>query len=146
MINLNDPLKSSLQCSISLLPCDVFVGVKSARRRRRDKRPHQLWLAGLSARLHTGNKLLGTYHSWMLTCLTWDKMTATWQTIFSDALSWMKSFVFWFHWSLFSKCPIDSYPALVWMMACCQATTWPNLDPTDWRIYAALRAGRWVNI
>ena len=34
-----------------------------------------------------------------------DKMTAISQTIFSDAYSWMKSFVFWFefHWCLFLK-------------------------------------------
>ena len=34
-----------------------------------------------------------------------DKMTCISQTIFSDAFSWMKSFVFWlkFHWSLFLR-------------------------------------------
>ena len=34
-----------------------------------------------------------------------DKMAAMSQTIFSDAFSWMKSFVFWlkFHWSLFLR-------------------------------------------
>ena len=34
-----------------------------------------------------------------------DKMAAISQTIFSDAFSWMKSFVFWlkFHWSLFLR-------------------------------------------
>ena len=39
----------------------------------------------------------------MLTHLPLIKMTAISQTIFSDAFSWMKSFVFWlkFHWGLF---------------------------------------------
>ena len=38
----------------------------------------------------------------VLTHLHLDKMDAISQTIFSDAFSWMKSFVFWlkFHWSL----------------------------------------------
>ena len=49
-----------------------------------------------------------------------DKMAAILQTIFSDYFqSWMKSFVFWlkFHWSLFSKGPIDNKSALVQVMA-----------------------------
>ena len=51
------------------------------------------------------------YHTMMYVCQTefdltnlpMDKMAAISQTIFSDAFSWMKSFVFWlkFHWSLF---------------------------------------------
>ena len=41
----------------------------------------------------------------ILTHLPPDKMAAILQTIFSDAFSWMKSFVFWliFHWSLFLR-------------------------------------------
>ena len=40
-----------------------------------------------------------------LTHLPLDKMAAILQRIFSDAFSWMKSFVFWlkFHWSLFLR-------------------------------------------
>ena len=40
-----------------------------------------------------------------LTCLPLDKMAAVLQTIFSDAFSWMKIFVFWlkFHWILFLR-------------------------------------------
>ena len=39
------------------------------------------------------------------THLPLDKMAASSQTIFSDAFSWMKNFVFWlkFHWSLFLR-------------------------------------------
>ena len=35
----------------------------------------------------------------------WIKWPPIWQTIFSDAFSWMKSFLFWlkFHWSLFVR-------------------------------------------
>ena len=45
-----------------------------------------------------------------------EKMAAISQKIFSNAFSWVKSFVFWleFHWSLF---PIDNKPALVQIMA-----------------------------
>ena len=41
----------------------------------------------------------------LLTYLLLDKMDAISQTIFSDAFSWMKSFVFWlkFQWSLFLR-------------------------------------------
>ena len=42
--------------------------------------------------------------NWLqLTHFPLDKMAAILQTVFSDAFSWMKSFVFWskFHWSLF---------------------------------------------
>ena len=45
------------------------------------------------------------YVLYLLTHVPPDKMAAISQTIFSDALSWMKSFVFWlkFHWSLFLR-------------------------------------------
>ena len=51
----------------------------------------------------------------LLTHLPLDKMAAILQTMFSDAFSWMKSFVFWlkFHWSLFPKGPTGKNPALV---------------------------------
>ena len=44
-------------------------------------------------------------HSAVLTHLPLDKMAAILQTIFSDAFSWMKNFVFQikFHWSLFLR-------------------------------------------
>ena len=44
-----------------------------------------------------------------------DKMAAITQKIFSDAFSWMKSFVFWLKISLkfVPKGPIDNSPALV---------------------------------
>ena len=43
------------------------------------------------------------YYSLVLTHPPLDKMAAILQTVFSDAFSWMKSFVFWlkFHWSFF---------------------------------------------
>ena len=43
-----------------------------------------------------------------------DKMAAISLTIFADAFSWIKSFVFWlqFYWSLFLKGPIDNNPVL----------------------------------
>ena len=44
-----------------------------------------------------------------------DKMTAISQTIFSDAFSWMKSFVFWL--KVVPKGPIDNNTALVEIMA-----------------------------
>ena len=46
-----------------------------------------------------------TKHTWDLTHLPLDKMAAISQTLFSDAFSWMKSFVLWskFHWSLFLR-------------------------------------------
>ena len=45
------------------------------------------------------------YHSFALTHLPFNKMAAISQTIFSDAFSWMKIFIFWlkFHRSLFPK-------------------------------------------
>ena len=51
----------------------------------------------------------------VLTHLPLDKMATISQTIFSDAFSWMKMFVFWCKISLkfVRKCPIDNNPALV---------------------------------
>ena len=48
------------------------------------------------------------HNSWDVLCITQlplDKMAAILQTIFSDAFSWMKIFVFWlkFHWNLFLR-------------------------------------------
>ena len=63
-------------------------------------------------------------YSWLVTH-HWgrDKMTASFQTILSNAFSWMKIYKFRlrFHWSLF---PINNIPALVRIMA--------------WRTYASL--------
>ena len=43
--------------------------------------------------------------TWQKALASIDKMVALSQMIFSDAISWMKSFVFWskFHWSLFLR-------------------------------------------
>ena len=51
------------------------------------------------------NMLLTDCITSLLTHLPLDKMAAISQTIFSDAFSWMKSFVFWlkFHWSVFLR-------------------------------------------
>ena len=57
-----------------------------------------------------------------------NKMAAISQTIFSDAFSLMKSFVFRlkFHWRLFLRVPIDNNPALVWIMA------WRRIGDETW--------------
>ena len=49
--------------------------------------------------------IYGSFHLDVLTHLPQDKMAAISQTIFSDAFSLMKSFLFWlkFHWSLFLR-------------------------------------------
>ena len=73
------------------------------------------------------------------------------QTIFSDAFSWMKSFVFWsqFHWSLFlrvqltiTSIDLDNGLALYRQ----QAIIWTNADLIYWRIYICGTRGRWVEI
>ena len=60
----------------------------------------------------------------MLTHRPLNKMASISETIFSNAFSWMKNFVFWFkfHWSLNR-----------W-----QAIIWNNAHPILWHIYAAL--------
>ena len=66
-------------------------------------------------------------------------MSAISQTTFSNAFSWMKSFVFWlkFYWSLFLRVQlIGSDNGLVPNRR--QAIIWTNADPIHWRIYAAL--------
>ena len=57
-------------------------------------------------------------------------MAAISQTIFSDAFSWMKSFVVWlrFHWRLFSRGPIDNNPSLR-KMARCRIADKPLSEP-----------------
>ena len=67
-----------------------------------------------------------------LTHLPLDKMAAISQTIFSDAFSWMKSFVFWLKsdWNLYN-----------WQWLALnrrQAIIWSNVDPVHWGMYAAL--------
>ena len=60
-------------------------------------------------------------------------MAAFSQAVFSDAFSWMKSFVFWlkFYWS--PKGTTDNNPAPIRH----QAIIWTNADLVHWRIYAA---------
>ena len=80
-----------------------------------------------------------------LTHLPLDKMAAIPQPIFSDAFSWMKSFMFWlkFHWSLLR---VQLTATQHWFgldnglaLNRGQAIIWTNADPIYWRIYAALR-------
>ena len=54
-----------------------------------------------------------------LTHLSLDKMAAILQTVFSDAFSWMKIFIFWseFHWSLFLAVQLAITQHLVSIMA-----------------------------
>ena len=80
----------------------------------------------------------------LLTHLPQDKMAAVWQTIFSNAFSWMKSFVFWlkFLWSL--------VPRVQWTKKTIiglnnglapnrrQVIIWTNADPIHWRIHTTL--------
>ena len=92
-----------------------------------------------------------------LTHLSLDKMVAISQTTFSNAFSWMKSFVFRFefHWIFTHNGPIHNIPALVQIMAgrrpgdrplsepmmvrsLTQAIIWTIADPVQRRIYASL--------
>ena len=72
-----------------------------------------------------------------------DKMATISQTIFSDAFSWMKSFVFWLYFA--EVCSLESnwqtnstglYIGLAPNRR--QAIIWTNVRPILWRIYAAL--------
>ena len=77
----------------------------------------------------------------LLTQLLQDKMAAISQTIFSDAFSWMKSFVFSlkFHWGLFLNVQLtitQDWFRLVLNRR--QAIIWTNADPINWRMYVAL--------
>ena len=81
----------------------------------------------------------------VLTHLPLDKMAAISQTIFSDAFSWMTSFVLWlkFHWSVFLMVPfswqyssIGSDNGLAQNKR--QAIIWSNADPINWCIYMPL--------
>ena len=79
-----------------------------------------------------------------LTHLPLDTMAAISQTIFSDAFSWMKSFVFWskFHWSLFPRVKLTIKPNIGLDNNSApyrrQAIIWTNADPIHWRIYESL--------
>ena len=71
------------------------------------------------------------------------KMTDMSQTIFWDAFSWMKNYVFWikFHWKLFLRVELTiTSIGLPHGLAPNrrQANIWTNGDPIHWRIYAAL--------
>ena len=83
----------------------------------------------------------------LLTHLSRDKMAAISQTIFSDAFSWMKSFIFWlkFHWTLFLRVLLTITQQLFRFGSDNglspnrrQAIIWTNFYPIHWRIYAAL--------
>ena len=82
----------------------------------------------------------------LLTHLTLDKMAAILQTIFSDAFSWMKSFVFWlkFLWCLFLMIQLTIIQ--YWLLGAEQATShylnqgWPS-SRTD----ICGTQERWVN-
>ena len=70
-------------------------------------------------------------------------MAAISQTIFSNAFSWMKNFVFWLNFT--EVCPQGSnrQPSSIGLdngLAPIrqQAIIWTNADPINWRIYATL--------
>ena len=104
----------------------------------------QAGIIGKDKKLHPTDTVGCNHLSLSLTLLPLDKIAAISQKTFSDAFSWMKSFVFWliFHWSLFlsvqltitQHCFIDNGLASYRR----QAIIWTNADPIHWRIYAAL--------
>ena len=72
-------------------------------------------------------------------------MAAISQTMFSDAFSWMKSFILWlkFHWSLFLRVQLTINQRGFFLDNGLapnrrQAIIWTNVDTIHWRIYAAL--------
>ena len=79
-----------------------------------------------------------------------DKMAAISQTIFSDAFSWLKSFVFWLNFTeVFPKGPDDNNPVLVQIMAWRRIGDKPLSEPMLTRFtdpYICGTRGRWVNI
>ena len=81
--------------------------------------------------------------SFSLTDLPPDKIAAFSQTIFSDAFSWMNSFVNWlnFHWILFLRVQLTIITGLDNGLAPKRRQTniWTKAEPINWRIYAALR-------
>ena len=85
--------------------------------------------------------------SFLSTHLHLDKMAAFSQTIFSDAFSWMKSFVFWlkFHWSLFLRVQLTN-PSIGLDNGLApkrrQAIIWTNAVLIHWHICAT--RGGWV--
>ena len=70
-------------------------------------------------------------------------MDAILQTIFSDACSWMKSFIFWLkcHWSLFlTQLRINQHWFRYGLVPNRQqAIIWTNADIIHWHIYVELR-------
>ena len=79
----------------------------------------------------------------------WTKRAAILQTIFSDAFSWMKNFVFWLkvHWSLLPGVQFTIYLGIGLNNSLTpnrrQAIIWINADPIHWCICGTW--GRWVN-
>ena len=90
--------------------------------------------------LNIALNLAGRSAAVLLTHHPLDKTAAISQTIFSDAFSWMKSFVFClkFHQCLFlgAQWTIAQH----WFIRR-QAIIWTNADPIHWRVYAALGGG-----
>ena len=92
--------------------------------------------------LSSGIRFSSSY-SCDLTHLPLNKMATISQTIFSDAFSWMKIFVFWlkFHWSLFLRVQLTiAQHGLDNGLAPNrrQAVIWNNADPIHWCIFVAL--------
>ena len=75
-----------------------------------------------------------------LTPFPLDKMAAISQTTYSNAVSLMKSFVFWFkfHWSLFIRVTVSIGSGNGLAPNRRQVINWTNADPVHWRIYTAL--------
>ena len=75
-----------------------------------------------------------------------DKMIAISQAVSSNAFSWMKSFVFWFEFSLnfVPKDPTDNLAALVQVMACDERRQ-ANQRSTISLTHICGTRGRWVN-
>ena len=107
---------------------------------------HFVWNNHLKITLVVQVLFLHIYISLKLSLFTYlplDKMDAISQTIFSDAFSWMRTFVFLikFHWSLFlrlqlTKTSIGLDNGLALNRR--QAIIWTNADPVQWHIYTSL--------
>ena len=70
-----------------------------------------------------------------------DKTAAISHATYSEAFSWMKSFVFWFrfHWRLFLRVQLIQH-WFRWWLGAEYATShfWTNADPIHWRTCAAI--------
>ena len=80
-----------------------------------------------------------------------DKIDTILQTMFSNAMSWMKMFEFWlkFHLKFVPKGPINNIPALVQIMAWRRTGNKPLSEPMMTQFnnaYACVTRPQWVNI